>query len=151
MVLMWISEKICAECVIARRNVLLGPTIHLLRLEYYVESHHSYRTHVVYEFVQKRFQKYSNPYVSPYSELVVTLVASRLEDAFIELFANLILEVKILSSAVRIAFWIVSPTVSTKFSISLSILPLKHLSKIFTFSKISVAAELLTELLTVNC
>ena len=90
------------------------------------------------------------PMCSPRSGFVVTLVASRLEDAFIDLTANSILGVILLSIAVKIAFWILSSTVSTKLPVSLSIFSLKHPSKVLTYTKISLAAELLLELLTVS-
>ena len=66
------------------------------------------------------------------SEFADTLVTSRPEDAFIDLIANSILGATMLSMAVKIAFCILSSTVSTILLISLSILSLKHLSKVFT-------------------
>ena len=83
------------------------------------------------------------PTCSPRSELAVTLVASRPEDAFIDLIANSILGVTMLSIAVKVALLILSSTVSTILFISLSILSLKHLSKVFTFAVFSLTAELL--------
>ena len=89
------------------------------------------------------------PMCSPRSDFAMTLVTSHPEDAFFELCAHSILVVIILSIAVKFAFWILSPTVSAILPISLSIFSLKHLSKVFTFNKFSLAAGLLSELLTV--
>ena len=75
------------------------------------------------------------------SEIADTLVASRPEDAFIDLIANSILGATIFSIAVKIAFCILSSTVSTILLISLSILSLKNLSKVF----IPIAFPLITE------
>ena len=80
------------------------------------------------------------PMCYPRSKFTMTLVASRPEDAFIDLFANSILGEILLSIGVKIAFWILSSTVSTALPISLSILPIKHLSKVFTFTRFSLAA-----------
>ena len=55
------------------------------------------------------------------SKFADTLVTSRPEDAFIDLIANSILGVTMLSMAVKIAFYILSSTVSTILFISLSI------------------------------
>ena len=90
------------------------------------------------------------PTRSPRSELAVTLAASRPEDAFIDLTANSILGVIILSIAVKLAFRILSSTVSTMLPISLSILSLKNLSQVWTFTAFSLAVKLLPLWLTVN-
>ena len=47
----------CDNYVVAGQNVFLGPTIHLPRLEFSVESHHSHLIHLVYCCFQMRFQK----------------------------------------------------------------------------------------------
>ena len=47
----------CDECVLAGQNVFLGPTNHLPRPIFYVESHHLRQIHVVYCCFQMRFQK----------------------------------------------------------------------------------------------
>ena len=70
----------------------------------------------------------------PRSEIAVTLVAFRPEDAFFDLMAHSTLGATMLSKAIKIGFYILSSTVSTILLISLSILLLKHLSKIFTFT-----------------
>ena len=54
------------------------------------------------------------------------------------------------SIALRIAFWILSSTVSTMLLISLSIFSLKHLSKVFTFSVFSLVTKLSPEVPTVK-
>ena len=90
------------------------------------------------------------PACYPRSEFAVTMVASRPEDAFIDLTANSILGATMLSIAVKIAFWILSSTVSTKLLISLSILSLKHLSKVFTFTVFSLVTKLSLEVPTVK-
>ena len=82
------------------------------------------------------------------SEFAVTLVASRPEDAFNDLIANSILRATMLLIAVKIAFCILSSTVSTILLISLSILPFKHLSKVFTFIAFPLTTELLLEIPT---
>ena len=86
------------------------------------------------------------PTCSLRSEFADTLVAYRPEDAIIDLIAYSILAPTMLSIAVKIAFCILSSTVSTKLLISLSILSLKHLSKIFTFIAFSLKIELLLEI-----
>ena len=65
------------------------------------------------------------PACSPRSEFAVTLVASRPEDAFIDLPASSISGAIMLSIAVNIAFYILSSTVPTILLISLSILSIK--------------------------
>ena len=85
------------------------------------------------------------PTCSLHSEFAATLVASRPEDAFIDLIASWILGATLLSITVQIAFWILSSTVSTKLFSSLSILSLKHFSKVLTFTAFSLVAELLLE------
>ena len=55
------------------------------------------------------------PTCSQRSEIAITLVASRPEDAFIDLSANSILVATMLSIAVKNAFWILHSTVSTMF------------------------------------
>ena len=47
----------CDECVFAGQNVFLGPTIHVLRPECFVESHYLHLIHVVCCCFQMRFQK----------------------------------------------------------------------------------------------
>ena len=92
-------------------------------------------------FISDTFSKGAvMPMYSPCSELAMTLVASCPEDSFIDLIANSILGVIKLSIAVNIAFWFLSSTVSTILPISLSILSLKHLSKVFTFIRFSLTA-----------
>ena len=73
------------------------------------------------------------PACSLHSEFADTLVTSRPEDAFNDLIAYSIFAATMLSMAAKIAFCILSSTVSTILFISLSILSLKHLSKVFTF------------------
>ena len=85
------------------------------------------------------------PTCSPRSAFAVTLVASRPEDAFIDLIADSIFGATMLTIAVKIAFCILSSTVSTILLISLSILSLKHLSKVLTFTVLSIIAILLLE------
>ena len=91
-----------------------------------------------------------NTTCSTRSEFAVTLVAFRREDAFIDLIANSILGATMLSIAVKIAFWILSSTASTILHISLSILSLKHLSKVSTFTAFSLVLKLLPEVPTVK-
>ena len=146
-------ERRCDECVVAGQNVFLGPTIHLHRPDCCVESHHLHLLHAVYCILlfPDAFSKGGIiPTCSPRSEFTVTPVTSRPEDAFIDLTANSILGATTLSKAVKIAFCILSSTVSTKLLISLSILLLKHLSKVFTLAVLSLAAVLLLEVLTVK-
>ena len=104
-----LSEDVCDECVVAGQNVFLGLIIHLPRLEYYFEPHHSYSANVVcYSFSKDAvIRMHSSSF-----EIDVTLVAFRPKDAFIDITANSILRVIILSVAVKIAFSILSPTVS---------------------------------------
>ena len=83
-------------------------------------------------------------------EIATTLVAPRPGDAFNDLTANSIVGVILLSITVKIAFWIFLSTGSTILFICLSILSSKHLSKVTTFTKISLVAKLLQELLTVR-
>ena len=90
------------------------------------------------------------PTRSPRSEFAITLVTSRPEDAFIDLIANSIFGATMFSIAVKIALCILSSTVPTILLISLSILSLKRLSKVFTFITFSLTAVLLLELLTVK-
>ena len=82
------------------------------------------------------------PVYSLRSECADTLVTSRSEDAFIGLIANSILGAIMLSIAANIAFCILSSTVSTILFISLSILSLKHLSKVFTLIAFPLTVEL---------
>ena len=86
----------------------------------------------------------------PRSEFAMTLVASRPEDAFIDLLADSISRTTILSSAVKIAFWILSWTVSTILLIFLSIFSLKQVSKVFTVTVFSLTTKPLSELPMVN-
>ena len=93
------------------------------------------------------------PICTPSFEFAATLVASRLEDAFVDLTANSILGVIVLSITVKIAFWIHSSTVSTILIISLSILSVRHFSNEWTFTVLSVLSlviGLLISLFTVN-
>ena len=90
-------------------------------------------------FAKKEF----TPTRYPRSEFALTLIASRPEDAFIDLTANSTLGLKILSIAVKIAFWILSSTVSAMFPISLSTLSKKNLSNVCTLSKFSLVVNLL--------
>ena len=84
------------------------------------------------------------------SEFADTLVASRPEDAFIDLIASSILGATTFSIAVKIEFCILSSTVSTILLISLSILSLKHLSKVFTVIALPLTTESLLEVPTVK-
>ena len=90
------------------------------------------------------------PKCSQHSQFAVILVASRPQDAFIDLFANSILGATMLSIAVKTKFWIPSSTVSTIRLISLSTLSLKHLSKVFRFTVFSLVAKLLLGVPTVK-
>ena len=90
------------------------------------------------------------PACSLRSEFADTLAASRPDVSFIDLIANSILGATILPMAVEIAYYILSSTVSKILLISLSILPLKHLSKIFTFIAFPLTTELLLEVPTVK-
>ena len=90
------------------------------------------------------------PNCSLCSELAITLVASRPENAFIDPIADWILGLILLSIAVKIAFWILSSTMSTILNISLSNLSMKHLSKVFAFTTSSLTAGLLSQLPTAN-
>ena len=85
----------------------------------------------------------SKPYMFPIFCFAVTLVASRPQDAFTDLIANLILGATIVSKAVKSALWILSSTVSRKLLVSLSIFPIKHLSKVFIFTVFSLVIKLL--------
>ena len=80
---------------------------------------------------------------SPRSETAVSVVASRQEDEFIDLIANSILGVTILSMAVKNVSWFLFSTVSTILLISLSILSLNYISKAFTFSGFSLVTKIL--------
>ena len=86
------------------------------------------------------------PPCSPRSEFAVTLVTSRPEDAFIDPIAISIFGATMLSIAVKIAFCILFSTVSIILLMSLSIRSLKHLSKVFTLTVISLTAILLLEI-----
>ena len=109
------------------------------------------KTHVVYCSFRIRFKIGAIiPSCSQRSGLRITLVASHPEDAFIDLLANSILGVKILSLVVKVAFWFLFTTVSTTLPISLPIFLLKHLSKVFTFTTFSLTAGPRSELPTVN-
>ena len=90
------------------------------------------------------------PTCSQRSEFAITLVTSHLEDAFTDLIAYSFLGATILSIAVKIAFCILSSTVSMIWLISLSILSLKHLSNVFTLTVLSLTAVLLLEALMVK-
>ena len=90
------------------------------------------------------------PMCFPRSELAITLVASRPHDAFFDLIANSTLGWIILFIAVKIAFWNLSSTVATILPFSVSILSLKHLSKVFKFTTFSLTAWPPSELPTVN-
>ena len=80
----------------------------------------------------------------PQSELVVTLATSRSDDEYIDITANLCLGAMILYIAVKIAFWILSPTASTTLHISLILLSMRIFSIVWTSTTKSLAA---TELL----
>ena len=84
------------------------------------------------------------------SEIAVTLVMSRSKDAFNDVTANSNLGVTILSKAVEIALWILSPTKSTMLPFSLSILSLKYLSNIGIFLVFSLVVAILLLILTEN-
>ena len=90
------------------------------------------------------------PACSLRSEFADTLVTSRPEDAFIDLIANSILGATMLSMAVKFAFCILSSTASTLLFISLSILSLKHFSRVFTFIAFQLSTELLLKVPTVK-
>ena len=90
------------------------------------------------------------PTCSPRSEFAATLVASRPEDAFIDLIPNSILGATMLLIAVKNVFWILSSTVSTILLIFQSTLPLKHLSKFLRFTVFSLVAKLLQDVATVK-
>ena len=90
------------------------------------------------------------PTCSLRSEFADTLVTSRREDAFIDLIANSILGAIMLSKVVKIAFCILSSTVSMILLISLSIFSLKHLSKVFTLIAFPLITELFLEVPTVK-
>ena len=96
------------------------------------------------------FKRGTNSRMPLHSEFAHTLVTSRPEDAFIDLIANSIFGATILSMAAKIAFCILSSTVSTKLFIFLSILPLKHLSKVFTVIAFLFIAVLTLEVPTVK-
>ena len=90
------------------------------------------------------------PTCSLHSEFAAPLVASRPEDAFNDVIANSILGATRLSIAVKIAFCILSSIVSTILLISLSTFSLKHLSKVFTFTVLSLVAVVLLKVLAVK-
>ena len=90
------------------------------------------------------------PICSPQSEIVVTLVASRPEDAFIDQIAYSILGATMPSIAVETAFWIRPSTVSTKLLISVSILSLRHLFKVLKFTVFSSDTRLSLEVPTIK-
>ena len=138
-------------CVVAGQNVFLGPTIPftssgiLFRI-----SSFAFNTCNVLFLSDTSSKEAVFPMRSPRSESSVPLVASRPEDSFIHPTDNSILGVVKLSIAVKIPFWILSSTVSTMLPVSLSILSLKQLSEVFTFTKLSLAVKLLPVPLTVN-
>ena len=102
-------------------------------------------------FLSDRFWKQAViPTRSPRSEFAVTMAASRLEDAFIDLTANSIPGVIIISIAVKNAFWSLPSTVSTTWLISQPILLLKKLSNIWIFAVISMFVEILPPLMRVK-
>ena len=70
----------------------------------------------------------------PRAEFTTTLVLSRPDDSFFDLIAKSISGVILISTAVKVAFWILASTVSTILPISLSIPSLKLLSKVFTLT-----------------
>ena len=53
----WNKGLDCDESVLAGQTVFLGPTTHLPRPEFYVESHHLHSIHIVYCCFQMRSQK----------------------------------------------------------------------------------------------
>ena len=92
-------------------------------------------------------KKAVSPSCPPHSEFALTMIASRLEDAFIDLFAKSIFGTTVLSMAVvvKIAFWFLYSTVSTKILFSLSILSLYYLFKVFKITVFSLVTNLLLE------
>ena len=90
--------------MVAGQHVLLGPTTHLPRPENYLESHHSFSRHAVCSsFGLRFFKKAVLPMCFPRSGFTVTPVAFCPEDAFLDLTANSILGVIVLSIAFKIA------------------------------------------------
>ena len=90
------------------------------------------------------------PMCSPRSKSAVTLVASRPEVAFIDLIGSSISGVTIQPIAVKFAFWILFSTVSERLIISLLILSMQHLFKVFTFTVFLLVIKFLSEIPTVN-
>ena len=135
--------------MVAGQNEFLGPTFHLPRLQCWVLSF-TFNTPSVSLLPGALSKGALIPTCSLRSEFAGTLVTSRPEDAFIDLIANSILGATMLSIAVKIAFCILSSTVSTILFISLSILSLKHLSKIFTFITFPLTIELSLQVPTVK-
>ena len=129
----------CDDCVTAGQIVFLGPTIHSPRPEYCFEFYHSYLIYVIHYCFQKGLSSLSVPHFLKLPWHWLRL--SHPEDAFIDLIVDSILGATIQSIAVKIAFWILSSTVLTILVISLSILSMKHLSKVFTFIVFSLATK----------
>ena len=96
------------------------------------------------------FEKGSKPYTFSTFQICQDTGSISFRDGFTDLTANSILGVRIISIAIKIAFWILSSTVSTMLPFSLSILSLKHIPKVWTFTTFFLAVKLLPLLSTVN-
>ena len=88
------------------------------------------------------------PSYFPCSKFAVTQLMSHPDEAILDTIAISIFGVKILSIAVKIAFWILTLTSSTTLCISLVILSIGFLSNVWTNTEISLAAAELSLLLT---
>ena len=133
-------------------KLVIRPTICIFRLGNFPESLQLRSIHEMCCSIHIYFLKGSNVLLmcSQRSEFAVTLVAFRAEDAFYDLIAHSILGAMSLSIEVKIAFPILSSTVSIILLVSLSTNSLKHQSKVFTFTVVSLVIKLLPERPTVN-
>ena len=76
------------ECVLARENFFLGPTIHLLVLKI-ISSFIIRNKHVYFNILLGYVFKRSGIIICfPHSEFAMTLVGSRPEDAFLDLLPS---------------------------------------------------------------
>ena len=141
-----LTNYCCDDCVMAGQNVFLRLTSHLPRPEYCLESDLPHLMFVKQFFFKIVFSKRAVvAKYSPRSGFAVTFVGSCPEDSVFNLIANSILGAAIMSMAVKIAFWIMSSTVSAILLIPLSIFSLKYLSKIFTVTVFSLLTKILPE------
>ena len=104
----------CDECLVAGQIVFLRPTVYLLRQGCFFESHFSHLIKKMCCFFSDKFLKETVvPKDSPRSKNAITLAATLPDDAFKDLTANSIFGMIILTTAVKIAYWMLFLTAST--------------------------------------